>query len=235
MSPDARLRSLERSAASGDLDSQARSLLERVRAGTLTRERLELAAYCGDAAARCALDGGPPSYGHARGLGPGGCLPAGCCWACGWINLQYGMEGLGRWGEMALVRASLAAAEVAHRVPSSRWQDDPALDPALHAIVAARRWLAHPDQAHETVWRIISARGEGMPLWAPTIWVRQLHTPHGEPSWSRSAYDAVVQARLTAGEQISDAIKVALIAWALGPSPSPPAPHVDPDPETTGA
>ncbi len=214
---DLRMRSLSRLSASGDLHAQARQLLERVRSGSLSRERLELAAYCGDPAARGALAEGPPTYGHARGLGPGGCLPAGCCWACGWINLQYGMEGLGRWGETALVRASLAAAEVAHRVPSSRWQGDPALDPALHAIVAARRWLAGPEQGTEAVWRIISRRDEGMPLWAPTIWVRQLHTPHGEPSWSRSAYDAVTQARLTAGEQVSDAIKASLVSWSLGP------------------
>lgn len=56
---DQRLRDLERDAASGDLQTQARLLLERVRVGQLTEERLRLAAYLGDEAARVALDADP--------------------------------------------------------------------------------------------------------------------------------------------------------------------------------
>jgi hypothetical protein len=49
---DARVRDLERAAGAGDVDARARLLVERVRAGRLTQERLELAAYCGHPAAR---------------------------------------------------------------------------------------------------------------------------------------------------------------------------------------
>jgi hypothetical protein len=48
---DARTRQLERAASEGDEDAQAALLVHRCRAGTLTRNRLELAAYLGDAIA----------------------------------------------------------------------------------------------------------------------------------------------------------------------------------------
>lgn len=53
---DARLRELERLAATGDEDARARLLLERERLGHFTRDRLALAAHAGDPAARRALD-----------------------------------------------------------------------------------------------------------------------------------------------------------------------------------
>mgnify|MGYP000508562817 CR=1 FL=1 len=53
---DARLRELERQAATGDADAGARLLLERERLGHFTRERLALAAHAGDPTARQALD-----------------------------------------------------------------------------------------------------------------------------------------------------------------------------------
>jgi len=50
---DARLRELERRwKETGSVDDEASYLLERVRVGDLTRERLELAAYCGHQGAR---------------------------------------------------------------------------------------------------------------------------------------------------------------------------------------
>ncbi len=60
---DERLRRLERAAARGDLDGQARLLYERLRLGALCPERLAAAAFVGDPAARRALgevEGGPP-------------------------------------------------------------------------------------------------------------------------------------------------------------------------------
>lgn len=51
---DQRLRDLKRDAARGDLQAQALLLLERVRVGDLAEERLRLAAYLGDEAARLA-------------------------------------------------------------------------------------------------------------------------------------------------------------------------------------
>ena len=49
---DSRLRELERLAALGDREARVRLLAERVRGGDLPRERLALAAYLGDPAAR---------------------------------------------------------------------------------------------------------------------------------------------------------------------------------------
>jgi hypothetical protein len=60
---DQRLRDLERNAAHGDLQAQARLLLERVRVGDLTEERLQLVAYLGHEAARVCIspvDADPP-------------------------------------------------------------------------------------------------------------------------------------------------------------------------------
>ena len=54
MSDDARRRA-ERSAARGDPDATVKLLAERLRAGAITSERLELAAYVGDVAARAVL------------------------------------------------------------------------------------------------------------------------------------------------------------------------------------
>ncbi len=56
---DVRRRRCERAARLGDLDAEGRLLLERVRAGELERERLELAAHLGHRPARRAL-GLPP-------------------------------------------------------------------------------------------------------------------------------------------------------------------------------
>lgn len=55
---DQRLRDLERDAAHGDLQARARLLLERVRVGELTEDKLRLAAHLGDEAACAALGTG---------------------------------------------------------------------------------------------------------------------------------------------------------------------------------
>ncbi len=58
---DARLRELERRwKETGSPDDEAAYLLERVRVGDLTRERLELAAYCGHEGARKATGAPDP-------------------------------------------------------------------------------------------------------------------------------------------------------------------------------
>lgn len=59
---DARLQDIRRSAALGDPGAEARLLVEGLRAGLLTRERVELAAYCGHKAARVALGNGPHDW-----------------------------------------------------------------------------------------------------------------------------------------------------------------------------
>lgn len=140
------MRRLERAASTGDPSARAELLTARMRAGSLTRERMELAAYCGDPVARAVLPrraagncNGPCTLCNDQGVAitvvdvPGG-------WAClyhldhanlslaEWIgHYQQPRSGLARWGQAArrpedshvLVRASVAAAQdgVAHWLP----------------------------------------------------------------------------------------------------------------------
>jgi hypothetical protein len=84
---DHRLRSLGRDAAQGDLQAQARLLLERVRVGDLLEEWLRLAAFLGDDAARVAAGNSTKRYEEA--LEP--------------------IRGLTPWGQHVCVRAAVAA------------------------------------------------------------------------------------------------------------------------------
>lgn len=54
------MRGAGRAASQGDVAAAARLLLERLRAGSITREALELAAYCGHAAAREVVQSAQP-------------------------------------------------------------------------------------------------------------------------------------------------------------------------------
>ena len=84
---DEKLRDLERRfRQTGSPDDEAAWLLERVRVGDLTQERLELAAYCGHEGARRAV---------------GQCGPEG---ALAWA------QGLARWGRAPCSAAALACA-----------------------------------------------------------------------------------------------------------------------------
>lgn len=98
---DGGLRRLERAAAQGDATARARWLAEQVRRGVLAPERVALAAYLGDPAARSL--GSPPRR-------PPGGLAA---WGAG----------LTRWGPEWVVRAVVAAAR--HALPDLlRWFPD---------------------------------------------------------------------------------------------------------------
>lgn len=86
---DTKLRDLERRwKETGAVEDEAAYLLERVRVGELTRERLELAAYCGHEAA-CTLATVQSES-----------------------DLMQWVVGLHRWGIEALVRAAIAAYRV---------------------------------------------------------------------------------------------------------------------------
>jgi hypothetical protein len=92
---DAKLRDLERRwKETGSVEDEAAYLLERVRVGDLTRERLELAAYCGHEGAMSAigsqLDSGAPTV---------------------W------MVGLARWGSGPILIAAAAAVRLVTVTP----------------------------------------------------------------------------------------------------------------------
>lgn len=110
---DASRREAERDAAGGDPQAAARLLVERVRAGDLPAERLELAAHLGDAAARLALGVTPAG----RRLGP-------------WLD-----ELVRRWPGAPLLRVEVAALET---IVAMRPRDA-TRDPATEQLVPILR------------------------------------------------------------------------------------------------
>jgi hypothetical protein len=128
---DDRLRDLERRAKQLQPGARAALLTERLRTGELTRERLELAAYAGDADAR------------AIGFGPSAAAaPA------DWFRGFY------RWGKATRVRAGLAACasiDVEPRLAdlgNGRRMGAP--NTARASLAAVQAWLECPCDRHET-------------------------------------------------------------------------------------
>jgi hypothetical protein len=117
---DQRLRDLERDAAHGGLQAGARLLLERVRVGDLTEERLRLAAYLGHEAAR-------------------GCVPVEANLEPGpWLQALCGLS-----REIA-VRVALVASRWAWRVYEASEEfaaDSVTTTEARHGIEIAEAWL----------------------------------------------------------------------------------------------
>ena len=120
---DDKLRELERRwKETGSVEDEAAYLLERVRAGELTRERLELVAYCGHRGAAVAI--GTVGLGGNSG------------------DLEAWAKGLSQWHE-ALVQAGLVAAGLALRV----W-DSAALNRVPgQALSEVQAWRADPTEA----------------------------------------------------------------------------------------
>lgn len=287
---DTRLRSLERAAAAGDVEAQARQLAERVRAGTLTRERLELAAYCSAPSARLALDGLVP---HHEGLAALQRCPHDPALArdsrafpCAraqrdksWGEcLDVWVTGLGQW-PLASLRGALAAAQaerakrLAHAATGcmdcpacdlsndcphcggtgaalgSNWENpcEPCeqtgnrskQDEILEAIAAAlplgeadlisvgHRFGTQPVASNPAAYvlsmcKTLKRDGKHAHLWKGTRYVgRDARNAAGHAAAMHPGGEEVIRA----------AMQRALIAWALGPAPAPPAPHLDPDPE----
>ncbi len=120
---DARLRELERRwKETGSPDDEAAYLLERVRVGDLTRERLELAAYCGHEAAIGS---------DAQELPPTTSLD--------WIN------GLSDHGHQASCMAALIVVRLATQTYS------PAPETLLKAVNALESWVKNPTEPYRPV------------------------------------------------------------------------------------
>lgn len=185
---DARTRALERE---GDTPE---ALSARLRDGSLTRDRLELAAYCGHAGAR-----------EAAGIYPCGC-PVGtdellACLGVRPANLNDWLRGLERWPG-ALELASLAAnVERFKLMPKggSRYG-------VWLSIDAHSAWLINPSGRTWYVW--IDAHGAADP----------------DGNWLAAPYDIVAADHRDrvercvegTGEQpVREAIQAALIEWAL--------------------
>lgn len=115
---DTDLRTLERRAALGDPQAQARHLLQRMRVGELPLRRISLLAYLGEPGARAALGDEAPR-------------PS--------AELETWARALAGWGREVAVRATVAATEAALAAPAG--VAEPCLD-------AARAWLTCPCDAH---------------------------------------------------------------------------------------
>lgn len=151
---DARLRELERRwKETGSPDDEAAYLLERVRVGDLTRERLELAAYCGHEGAR-------------RSIGMQ-VLPR---------SLDDMLSRSLTVDKEASVRLCVAVAEpLLTRLVAAKPHARP-----LHeaALVAAREWIACPCLSHQVRCQRIVERPPYMPPFSATLmredWLRDL-------------------------------------------------------------
>jgi hypothetical protein len=217
---DARLRQLQRDAATGDLAARARLLTERVRIGDLAPDRLQLAAYLGDEAAEEALGQRPhvpPTITVGR-------------WVRGLARPTVG-EG---WPEWAAQAYALAAAAAARSVLPCFAGRDPVA--ATRAVEALDAWIACPCDEHG---RASAAAASHVPqpppgpaglfasrgvrfaglavLRAAAIPLGRAGLPRGAtPPETIAADTAADAARATSPEAVRVAIREALVPWALG-------------------
>ena len=221
---DARLRQAEREAKQ-DPQARAAFLRERLRAGLIQPELIELAAYVGDEAAREVL--GPvwlawdfPGGGSSTLTDP-------------WSEIEAPLETwsrfLPRW-EGAPLRTAVAAARVAlkskpcgrcrptrqsgrtiyeaYMEPCPKCGDRIARDPApLRAIEAAEEWMVCPCEEHRRTWlgRFRAAMRGGLTL---------VPCP-GDPI-ETTADLMESAARLTSEQAVRAAILAEVAPWALG-------------------
>jgi hypothetical protein len=201
---------MEREAAArGDDASRVRLLVERLRTGDLSEERLRLAIYLGDEVARGALPAPAPE------LDP---------------DLGHWVRHLWPWGQDVCVRAGIAAAEL---LLAERSQGDHG--PLIDAVTAARAWALCPCLACLGRVREVRARASAVlerrqrdPRWDDPAWadaqgtiLTQVHaivrTVSESLGWGRHAeHVARTAATATSLEQARAAVRDALMPIALG-------------------
>jgi hypothetical protein len=225
---DTRLRALER-AAQDDPSRSAELLVARMRRGNLTLDRVELAAWCGDPAARAAVSDCDGVW-HVS-------WEAGTWWGREsspdtWLDLEPWLRGLARWGADVLVRAAVAAARVAwvHYVEgvgagSTHYEGCSCCTPPI-AIDAAEAWLACPCARHASeAERLGPGRVGPRRRWCTSVGqaIAAIDQSRRSPrleALSEVAADyareAIEGSAAIAGEaRVLDAIRSSLTAWAL--------------------
>lgn len=220
---DQDLRALERRArATGHVDDAAAHLRARVRRGDLSPERLNLAAYAGDPAARAAL--GREAYWLAvRAVDHGDVSGEGDV-----LDLERWVRGLGRWGREVQQRAALAAARAAESrwratLPgaeeSSGWSASIAAGVA-RALALAERMLATPGQPGEDMG-VVHDELPDFAYYAAMAVVGDQADQNPERRAMSAVVGAPYRQRQAAGQilgdrPVRDAIRSALTSWALG-------------------
>lgn len=210
---DELFRLMERCArASGSPNDIGAMLVHRMRAGLLTQERLEIAAYVGDPGARAALGGQTLQHYACACRGENkthGHYPVSAAPFNDWI------VGFNRWEHSVRVRVALAAAEtvVVHNemlgIEPASW-----MTKAKIGLAVIEEWLRCPCDAHMNMWDH-HWRGLGGVVaqmagnyghrfsWFPPVWEGHV--------WILSA------ARLVGEQRCREAISDQIGQWALSP------------------
>lgn len=219
---DGRLRELERAAAAGDVGAGSQLLAERVRAGTLTTEQVDLAAFLNDPAARALRPDAPrvefpPLWDASLPQRRDTSTPRG--WSKR-VSRQYARawaEQLGAWDREPLVRAGLAAAALVAPALDRRRTDD---DPTRAALRAAERWLTVGEDAEQDCVRA----GDAAAHTARTFLIDELAARDADhcaaTTASLVAYTAGANTHPAAVDGARDALRTASQAWfAMHPAP----------------
>jgi hypothetical protein len=228
---DIRLRELERGAAQGDLESRARLLAARVRAGDLDPRRLDLAAYLGDPGARLATQTTPTEPGPQA------------------VLLSTWAGGLTGWGAEVCVRAALVAAaaalpaweswQLATYAPADHvgraiervaaWLEEPTPETALAAAEAANAADRAVEEATHLLEELLAGRPDRSAQgasrraihagWAAVAAARAVPLPGAEGRGVGShlawAIDEASRA-LADSDRLLEALEATLVPWALG-------------------
>jgi hypothetical protein len=185
---DERLAELRRRAEQ-DPSLRPQLLAARVRAGELTRDRLELAAYAGDPAARLVVGVGvvPVPIGPHDVSGVAGDWPS-----VDSAPIDHWVRGLrNRWEPELVVRAAFAAALAANHGPSN----------LLRRI---RSWLRCPCSRHRRRWLREAAASDHM-AFIPV-------SPEAALPGDSIAYAVPIIGE----ERVRAVVRDALVSWALG-------------------
>jgi hypothetical protein len=216
---DEQLRELERRwRETGAVEDEARFLAERARAGRLSRDKLELAAYLGHRAALSAIERTNPPWDPSSG-------PS-------W--LEEVVRGLRAWSKEAGVRAAIAASRTAMKQWEARYGEE---DPA-RALDLAEGWLACPCERHAGeaaahASRVQPGSANGTPLSDDTAGVARAAAASRDESSNDAAVGTVRFAvRCLAGRKderrlrearatVLEAIQRELVPWALASTSAP--------------
>jgi hypothetical protein len=242
---DQRRRIIERAALTGDPSAASALLTERMRDGSLTRERVELAAYCGHEGARRALDR------RAAGNSRGPCtlcddeqtrplivnVPGG--WAC-LYHLDHAALSLAEWvGSHTQPRSGLARWSGGTDAPRGRQPDGAhvlvramcaavrasddddwyAGDKVRRAVEDAEGWLNDPSRELARLPASAHRFAINFPGYylAEALWQIQCGSINAA---QLLGYEVENCARVAGERAIRDAICASLISWSLGGSPT---------------
>ena len=204
---DEHLRALERSASQGGSEAQARLLRERLRAGSLSASRLELAAYLGHAGALLALEQAPEPEDR---------------------DLREWLWSFQRWGRQGVVRVLVAAC----RCGLECAPDHPRLGALEDALGVVSAWCDDREQGLFALESATEDAGEaqfdgmveetailwhvGSAVWNTAMAAWKADTEEPNKPFLYKAWEALdALARVIEEAELRTAIREDLRSWAL--------------------